>query len=72
MIIDTTQLLKLNDDEKLSIIGLLQSSLFDKDYAITEDQLSIVEERLEKIEKGSAKLYNLPEFQSKINQHKKH
>lgn len=72
MIIDTTQLLKLNDDEKLSIIGLLQSSLFDKDYAITEDQLSIVEERLEKIEKGSAKLYNLSDFRSKINQHKKH
>lgn len=71
MMINATELLQLNDDEKLSIIDMLQSSLFNKDYVITEDQFSIVEERLEKIEKGETKLYSLAEFQEKINQHKK-
>lgn len=54
--INTAELLQLNDDEKLSIINLLQSSLFDKNYVITDDQLSIVEERIEKLEKGEAKV----------------
>lgn len=54
--INTAELLQLNDDEKLSIINLLQSSLFDKNYVITNDQLSIVEERIEKLEKGEAKV----------------
>lgn len=67
--INTAELLKLNDDEKLSIIDLLQSSLFDKNYVINDDQLSIVEERIEKLEKGESKLYNLDEFKSKIKQH---
>jgi len=71
MMINTAELLELNDDEKLSIIDMLQSSLFNKNYVITEDQFSIVEERLEKIEKGEAKLYKLSEFQEKVNQHKK-
>ena len=66
--INTAELLKLNDDEKLSIIDLLQSSLFDKNYIITDDQLSIVEERIEKLEKGEAKLYDLDEFRKKIQQ----
>ncbi|RZK52054.1 MAG: hypothetical protein EOO87_16115 [Pedobacter sp.] len=71
MMINATELLQLNDDEKLSIIDMLQSSLFNKDYVITEDQFSIVEERLEKIEKGETKLYSLAEFQKKIDQYKK-
>ncbi len=71
MMINTAELLQLNDDEKLSIIDLLQSSLFDKNYVITDDQLSIVEERIEKLEKGESKLYSLDEFRSKIKQHTK-
>lgn len=67
--INTAELLQLNDDEKLSIINLLQSSLFDKNYVITDDQLSIVEERIEKLEKGESKLYTLNEFRSKIKKH---
>lgn len=69
MMINTAELLQLNDDEKLSIIDLLQSSLFDKNYVITDDQLSIVEERIEKLEKGESKLYSLDEFRKKIKQH---
>jgi len=68
MIIKEKELLELKDDEKLAIINLLQSSLFDNKYAITEEQLDIVEERLEKIEKGNAKFYNISEFQDKLNQ----
>lgn len=67
--INRAELLQLNDDEKLSIINLLQSSLFDKNYVITDDQLSIVEERIEKLEKGESKLYTLNEFRSKIKKH---
>jgi hypothetical protein len=71
MMIKAEELLKLNDDEKLAIINLLQSSLFDEHYTITKEQHLIIEERLEKIERGEAKFYSLTEFQNKINQRKK-
>jgi len=68
MMITEEELLKLNDDEKLAVINLLQSSLFDNHYKITEEQKRIVEERLEGIDKGETKFYSITEFQAKLNQ----
>lgn len=70
MMITEEELLKLNDDEKLAVINLLQSSLFDNHYKITEEQKCIVEERLEKIEKGETRFYSISEFETKLNQRK--
>jgi len=70
MMIKEKELLKLNDAEKLAVINLLQSSLFDGNYTITEEQQHIVEDRLEKIEKGEAKFFTVSDFQDKLNQRK--
>lgn len=70
MMIKEEELLKLNDAEKLAVINLLQSSLFNSNYTVTEEQLHIVEERLEKIEKGNTKFYTASEFQDKLKQRK--
>ncbi|RYD78990.1 MAG: hypothetical protein EOP55_05830 [Sphingobacteriales bacterium] len=70
MMIKEEELLKLNDAEKLAVINLLQSSLFNSNYTVTEEQLHIVEERLEKIEKGNTKFHTVSEFQDKLKQRK--
>jgi len=70
MMIKEEELLKLNDAEKLAVINLLQSSLFNSNYTVTEEQLHIVEERLEKIEKGNTKFHTVSEFQDKLKRRK--
>ncbi|MFW0714806.1 addiction module protein [Pedobacter sp. N23S346] len=70
MMIKEEELLSLNDNEKLAVINLLQSSLFDHSYKVTTAQQHIVEERLEKIEKGETKFFTFSEFQNKLNQRK--
>ena len=69
--IDKQELLNLTEDEKLAIIDLLQKNLWGPEYEITQEQRNVLEERIEKIEKGESRFYSLKEFQQQLAKRKK-